>query len=107
MISKKVREKIQARNKRDRFMSLEEEDRLFNLGLVGSRAHFLPILTWSNAEESVTELQTVAILLLRMLRTLLIVFSVDTRFERSYLVFAIFLGMERCFDGVGKAMLYH
>lgn len=43
-ISKKVREKIPARNKRDRFMSLEEEDKLFNLGLVGSRAHFRPIV---------------------------------------------------------------
>jgi len=43
-ISKKVREKIPARNKRDRFMSLEEEDRLFNLGLVGSRTHFRPIV---------------------------------------------------------------
>jgi len=31
-ISKKVREKIPARNKRDRFMSLEEEDKLFNFG---------------------------------------------------------------------------
>ena len=28
----------------DRFMSLEEEDKLFNLGLVGSRAHFRPIV---------------------------------------------------------------
>jgi len=43
-ISKKVREKIPARNKRDRFMSLEEEDKLFNLGLVGLRAHFRPIV---------------------------------------------------------------
>ena len=43
-ISKKVREKIPARNKRDRFMSLEEESKLFNIGLVGSRARFRPIV---------------------------------------------------------------
>jgi integrase len=43
-ISKKVREKIPARNKRDRFMSLEEESKLFNIGLVASRARFRPIV---------------------------------------------------------------
>jgi len=43
-ISKKVRERIPARNKRERFMSLDEEDRLFNVGLVGARAHFRPIV---------------------------------------------------------------
>ena len=44
-ISKKVRETIPARNKRERFMSLEEEARLFNLGLVGSRARFRPVVS--------------------------------------------------------------
>lgn len=43
-ISKKVRKKIPARNKRDRFMSLEEEDQLFRSGLVGARAHFRPVV---------------------------------------------------------------
>ncbi len=44
-ISKKVREKIPARNKRDRFMSLEEEEKLFTNGLVGSRARLRPVVT--------------------------------------------------------------
>jgi len=43
-ISKKVREKIPARNKRERFIALEEEDRLFNFALVGTRTHFRPIV---------------------------------------------------------------
>jgi len=44
-ISKKVREKIRARNKRDRFMSLEEEEKLFVTGLVGSRERLRPVVT--------------------------------------------------------------
>jgi len=44
-ISKKVREKIPVRNKRDRFMSLEEEERLFAKGLVGPRERLRPIVT--------------------------------------------------------------
>lgn len=44
-ISKKVREKIPARNKRDRFMSLEEEEKLFSDGLVGPRERLRPVVT--------------------------------------------------------------
>lgn len=44
-ISKKVREKIPARNKRDRFMSLEEEEKLFAKGLVGLRERLRPVVT--------------------------------------------------------------
>jgi len=43
-ISKKIREKIPARNKRERFMSLEEEDNLFALGLVGTRERLRPVV---------------------------------------------------------------
>jgi integrase len=43
-ISKKVKEKIPARNKRERFMSLEEEDNLFALGLVGIRERLRPVV---------------------------------------------------------------
>src|SRR5215510_5862967 len=44
-ISKKVREKIPARNRRDRFMSLEEEQKLFDKGLVGPRERLRPVVT--------------------------------------------------------------
>jgi len=44
-ISKKVREKIPARNKRDRFMSLEEEQKLFTKGLVGRCERIRPAVT--------------------------------------------------------------
>ncbi len=44
-ISKKVREKIPARNKRDRFMSLEEEQELFAKGLVGRCERLRPAVT--------------------------------------------------------------
>jgi len=44
-ISKKVREKIPARNKRDRFMSLEEEEKLFTKGLAGPRERLCPVVT--------------------------------------------------------------
>ncbi len=43
-ISKNIREKIPARNKRERFMSLEEEDNLFALGLVGTRERLRPVV---------------------------------------------------------------
>lgn len=43
-IRKKVREMIPARNKRERFMSLEEEDNLFALGLVGIRERLRPVV---------------------------------------------------------------
>ena len=44
-ISKTVREKIPARNKRERFMSLEEEDKLFARGLVGTRNRLSPVVS--------------------------------------------------------------
>ncbi len=44
-ISKKVRERIPARNKRDRFMSLEEEQKLFAKGLVGKCERLRPAVT--------------------------------------------------------------
>ncbi len=44
-ISKKVRENIPARNKRERFMSLEEEEKLFTNGLVGPLERLRPVVT--------------------------------------------------------------
>lgn len=43
-LPKHIRDKIPVRNKRERFLSSEEEGRLFDLGLTGSREHLRPLV---------------------------------------------------------------